>query len=212
MGDIQQTRFDCTTKLGNPVSSWSTREMSHGQKDPLQCIMQLYVQSVWFRESANIQQRPTERTFLIKQDLEGWVNILWWFYVGLATSCLSSPSRLRSFKTRDYFYPCLSSTQQSHHSVTVGWVERMLWKSTFQADRTPWQKGRAEIAFFFFVKNLVASSWTVSVVQLQEAPLYSMKIHPLQGKEPLTPPLQGVQHSCPEYRHPCSQALSKGMV
>lgn len=37
--------------------------------------------------------------------------------VGLTTSCLSFPTRLWSFKNRDYFYLGLSSTQQSHGSV-----------------------------------------------------------------------------------------------
>lgn len=149
MGDIRQTRFDCTTKLGDPVSSWSTRVMSHGQKDPLQCIMQFNVLSVWFRKSANIQQRPTEGAFLIKRGLEGWVNILWWFYVGSTTSCLSF---LRSFKTRDYFYPCLSSTQQSHHSVSdcgMGRENVMEKHIPSRQNITTERKSRNSLLFFF---------------------------------------------------------------
>lgn len=127
--------------------------------------------------------------------------------------CLSQQTEV--FWDQGVFLSCLSRSQQSHHSVNDWGMDRenvmekhIPRRQNIMSER---KSRNSFYLFFLFLFNLVATSWPVSVLSNSRRPhcipweSTPSKVNAMW----MDPPPQGVQHSCPEYGHPCSQALSK---
>lgn len=118
------------------------------------------------------------------------------------------PSRLGSFKNRDYFYLSLSSTQQSHHSEN-GYVmrdrENVMEKPIPKRDHE--LRGKSRKGIF---KILVAVPQAVSLCS--PTPGAPFSLHSMGKCSPSTVNMEAwiVQYNSPDYRQPQSHVLSKG--